>query len=339
MSIQEMIRNEIFIPDAPLIPSLMFRGFQGESDYPKMVAVIEGSKDVDEIERVTTVEEVATAYEHLTNCDPYKDMLFAAVNGQVVGYNRCTWWEETEGNLIYLQFGFLLPEWRRKGIGRAMLRHAEDRLKEVASEHSIEKPRFFESFASDTEKGAEALLLSEGYEAIRHGFTMVRSLSESVKITPMPEGLEIRPVEDEHIRLIWEADQEAFQDHWGYAPPTEEDYEAWKKQSIFDPSIWKIAWDGDQVAGMVLNFLNKEENEEYNRKRGYTEGISVRRPWRRRGLARALLTRSLQMFKDMGMEEGALGVDTENLSGALRLYESVGFKPVKRHSTYRKQMA
>jgi ribosomal protein S18 acetylase RimI-like enzyme len=64
----------------------------------------------------------------------------------------------------------------------------------------------------------------------------------------------------------------------------------------------------------------------------------VRRPWRRRGLARALLTRSLKMFQDMGMEEAALGVDTENLSGALRLYESVGFRAVKRQTIYRKAL-
>lgn len=90
---------------------------------------------------------------------------------------------------------------------------------------------------------------------------------------------------------------------------------------------------------MVLNFLDEAENEEYQRKRGYTEGISVRRPWRRRGLARALLTRSLKMFQDMGMTEAALGVDTQNLSGALRLYESVGFQPVKKLTIYRKQFS
>ena len=87
---------------------------------------------------------------------------------------------------------------------------------------------------------------------------------------------------------------------------------------------------------MVLNFINQNENEDYHRQRGYTEGISVRRPWRRRGLARALLTRSLQMFKDMGMTEAALGVDTQNLNGALRLYKSVGFRESQRWTIYRK---
>jgi ribosomal protein S18 acetylase RimI-like enzyme len=110
------------------------------------------------------------------------------------------------------------------------------------------------------------------------------------------------------------------------------------KDPLNDPDLWEVAWDGDQVAGMVLNFLNRKENEEYNRLRGWTENISVRKPWRRRGLARALLTRSLQRFKDMRMDHAALGVDTQNLTGALDLYKSVGFVVEKRHTTYRKKL-
>jgi ribosomal protein S18 acetylase RimI-like enzyme len=89
----------------------------------------------------------------------------------------------------------------------------------------------------------------------------------------------------------------------------------------------------------VLNYIDSEENAEYQRQRGYTEGISVRRPWRRRGVARALLTRSLKMFHDMGMHEAALGVDSQNLNGANLLYESVGFRLVQRFAIYRKPLS
>ena len=99
-----------------------------------------------------------------------------------------------------------------------------------------------------------------------------------------------------------------------------------------------MAWEGDQVAGAVQNFVNKEENEEYNRKRGYTEGIFVRRPWRKRGLARSLIVQSMKMFKEMGMTETALGVDAENTSGALRVYESCGYRQVKKSIIYRKSL-
>jgi ribosomal protein S18 acetylase RimI-like enzyme len=89
---------------------------------------------------------------------------------------------------------------------------------------------------------------------------------------------------------------------------------------------------------MVLNRLDEAQNEQYGRKRGYTQDIFVRRPWRRRGLARSLLVRSIEMFREMGMEETALGVDTQNPSGAFRLYESVGYRPARRHTFFNKPM-
>lgn len=247
---------------------------------------------------------------------------------------------ESAGNCLYIHFFFLLPAWRRRGLGRAVLRYNERRLRDIAAAHPADGPRFFQCFASDTEKGKEALLLNEGYAAARHEYNMVRSLSEPVVVAPLPPGLEVRPTRPEHYRLIWEADQEAFRDHWGYVPGTEEHYRGWLDNPNFNPALWQVAWEvqTNQVAGQVQNFVNAKENEEYRCRRGYTEGISVRRLWRRRGLARALLTRSLQMFKDMGFTEAALGVDTQNLSGALRLYESVGFRVVKRESIYRKAM-
>ena len=86
----------------------------------------------------------------------------------------------------------------------------------------------------------------------------------------------------------------------------------------------------------MLNFIDKSENGAYGRLRGYTEGIFVRRPWRGQGLAKALIARSLEMLKAIGMTEAALGVDAENLSGALHLYRKMGFEESKRHTTYRK---
>jgi ribosomal protein S18 acetylase RimI-like enzyme len=201
---------------------------------------------------------------------------------------------------------------------------------------SPDTPRYFDTYASASEKDKEALLLKEGYEPVRYAFSMKRSLLETVEVTPMPPGLEIRTVKPEQFRQVWDASQEAFRDHWGYVPAPEEEYQRWLSSPEIAPDLWKVAWDGDQVAGMVLNFVNESENKEYGRKRGYTEGISVRRPWRRQGLARALLTCSLKMFQDMGMTEAALGVDAQNPNGALRLYESVGFRQYQRHTTYRK---
>ena len=105
-----------------------------------------------------------------------------------------------------------------------------------------------------------------------------------------------------------------------------------------DTTLWRVAWDGDEIAGQVRSFINQAQNERMGRLRGYTEFISVRRPWRRRGLARALIAASFPLLRARGMTEAGLGVDTQNLSGALRVYEGCGFVPVSRETTYQKPL-
>jgi len=333
-----MIDEQINVPNTPQIPGLVFRKFRGESDFPGMLDVINGAKVEDDVERSTTLEDIANNYNHLENCDPDKDMLMAEVDGRMISYSRVMWEKQEDGLTYYFTFGFLLPEWRRKGIGTAMLAWTEDRLRRIASEHTWSGPRFFQAGAAETEKGTIALLEKFGYKPVRYEYSMKRLVTDPLPDALMPAGLEVRPVKDEHIRPIWDAMQEAFRDHWGYVPESDIVYQAWQGERSFQPDLWKVAWEGDQVAGMVLNFIDHEENKEYERLRGYTEGISVRRPWRKKGLARCLIVQSINMFKDMGMTETALGVDSQNPNGALNLYQGVGYKQVKQFMVYRKPL-
>ena len=336
-----MHADTIQVADSPAVPGLVFRRFRGPADYPGMAAVIQASGDADKLERADTAEDIARAYAHLSDCDPYQDMLFAEVDGQIIGYQRGFWWEEENGPRIYGFVGFLAPAWRRQGIGRAMLRWMEQRLREIAAGHPADRPAFFQAWVSEFEVGLIALLTHEGYEPIRYGFEMVRPTLDDIPDFPLPEGLEVRPVLPEHYRAIWEADVEAFRDHWGYSPPDEDDYQAWlDNKTIFKPHLWQIAWDvaTNQVAGQVRTFIDEAQNEKYQRRRGWTEFISVRRPWRRRGLARALIVRSLRVQKEHGIAESALGVDSQNLSGALRVYEDCGFRVVRRSIGFRKPL-
>lgn len=328
---------------APL--EITFRPFRGEADYPEICRIITACKDVDRLERADTVEDIARNYAHLHNCDPYRDMLFASGNGQAVGYTRGWWETDGEGNWLGFTLGYVLPEWRGRGIGRTLLNFVENRLRGI-SLAQIESgtilptmPRYFDGWAEDGETAKEALLLRAGYKPIRYAFNMVRPDLEDIPDAPLPPGLKVRPVLPEHYRPIWNASNEAFRDHWGYIPEPEEEFQNMLESPTFDPTLWRVAWDGDQVAGVVLSFINKAENAEYNRRRGYTEGISVRRPWRRRGLARALICLSLHALEERGMDHAALGVDAENISGALRVYEWCGFRAVKRNTIYRKAMA
>jgi ribosomal protein S18 acetylase RimI-like enzyme len=230
----------------------------------------------------------------------------------------------------------LLPEWRRMGIGRALLHACQRRLREIAADLPAATESVFHTNSPEGDIGANEVLRREGYRPARYSYTMVRPTLDSVPEIPIPERLEVRPARPEAYRRIFEANEEAFQDHWGYIPRTDEDFERWLGEPATDPSLWQVAWDGDEVAGMVLPFIHADENAHYHRLRGYTEDVCVRRPWRRRGLARALLARSLQALRERGMTEAALGVDVENPSGALQLYESLGYRPVQRWTVYRK---
>jgi ribosomal protein S18 acetylase RimI-like enzyme len=332
------LSEEISLKNTPKFPGLKFRRFRGEADYPEMLAITKYCREADDIQYSTTLEEIENQYKHLVNCNPYEDMIFAEVNGQVIGYGRVFWEKLSEGLRVYSSFCNLHPEWRQKGIGTAMLLYNQSRQCQIAAEHPREEPRYHQAWAADTEPGSMALLESQGYEPARHEFDMVRDLDEPFPETPLPEGLEVRPVKPEHIRQVISAADEAFKDHWGYRPISEKEIDGWMKDPNFRPELWKVAWDGDQIAGSVQNFYSPEENKKYNRKRGYTEGISTRRPWRKRGLASALIVQSMKMFRSMGMTETAHGVDSQNTSGALRLYKRLGYKVVKRYTTYRKPM-
>jgi len=340
---RESSRNErqndvIELHEAPAIPGLRFRRFRGEIDYPAMAAVFNGCKEVDELEHTESADEIAITYRHLVNSDPYLDMIFAEMPGAVIGYGRVWWEQKTDGSRSYCQFALLLPEWRKRGIRRAMLRHNEQRLRQIAATHPTDSPQFLDAWAGQAESDWESLLLETGYKPIRYSFQMVRPALEDIPDLSIPEGLKIRPTRPDDYRAIWNAAREAFQNHWGASEWREETFQQWQEQPTFNPKLWQVAWDGDEVAGMVLNFINERENEEYKRKRGYTETICVRRPWRRQGLARALLARSLRVLKEEGMTEAALSVDAENISGAVRLYEGLGYEVVKRYTRYRKSL-
>ena len=342
-----MTSDAIQLPDAPGIHGLRFRHFRGGDDFNHMASITRVSAIVDDTERADTPEELAKWFAHLTNCDPYTDMIFAEVDPgdgrepEVIGYSRGTWRMEGNGEHRYMFFGRILPHWRRKGIGHAMLSWMEARLREIASGHPTQVEKYFLSVAAQGETGLAAMLEKTGYQPVRYGFEMVRPDLENIPSYPLPEGFEVRKVLPEHYRAIWDADTEAFRDHWGFIEPSEEDYQGWLvDKTAFQPELWQVAWDiaTNQVAGQVRTYIDHEQNKLYDRKRGWTEFISVRRPFRRRGLARALIARSLRVQKQAGMTESALSVDSENLSGATKVYEDCGFRVVKRMTVYRKPL-
>ena len=323
--------DAVFLIDAPALAGLTFRRFRGPSDYAAIATVGNAARGADGTEWVVTVDDVARMYAHLVNSDPARDMVIAEVEGEMVGFVRSEWSREEIGLFRYKFWPAVLPQWRGQGIRRALLRWMEARIREIAAEHPADTPKVFSTSAQAQAQSLIDLLEGEGYRPVRTFHRMVRSLEGSLPDFAMPDGLAMRPVLPEHYRLIWDASNEAFHDHWGYSPEPEESYQEWLEDKvIFTPELWQIAWDvaTNEVAGQVGTFIDRLENEKFNRRRGYTEYISVRQPYRRRGLARALIAESLRVLKAEGMTESALFVDAENISGATRLYEECGFRTV-----------
>jgi ribosomal protein S18 acetylase RimI-like enzyme len=220
-----------------------------------------------------------------------------------------------------------------------MHRHNEARLREIAAGHDGVAPKLFGSEGVDADPGNTALLRGSGYEPARYFYDMVAPALDGLAPPPMPDGIELRPVTREQYRTIWDAAEEAFRDHWGQAEQTEGDWERFiNDPETADPRFWRVGWDGDQVAGVIITTVPVEENGRYGRARVYVASVSVRRPWRRRGLARALLASSLVAARDEGFTSASLGVDTNSPTGATALYESLGFAPEKTFTAWRKPM-
>jgi mycothiol synthase len=324
---------------APRIPGLRFRRFGGEADYPAMVEVFNAAHEANGLEEVTTLEQLRLNYSTLVNCDPARDMVLAEVDGALVAYARVFWQALVEGGRSYECFGFVHPDWRRRGIGSAMLRINEARLREIAADHPDVAPKWLASEGADTDAGNTALLAGAGYEPARYFYDMVALTIDGLEEGPMPDGIELRPVTREQYRQIWEASAEAFRDHWGMAEWVEADWERFiADPDNADPRFWRVGWDGDEVAGVISTTVPVEENERYGRSRVYVAAVSVRRPYRRRGLARALLASSLVGAREAGFTSASLGVDTDSPTGATDLYRSLGFEPDKTFIAWRKPL-
>jgi ribosomal protein S18 acetylase RimI-like enzyme len=133
-------------------------------------------------------------------------------------------------------------------------------------------------------------------------------------------------------RRVWEASARAFADSTGEEKPTEAKYDEFVTYPSFAPHLWQVAFDADRIAGQILNYLGDPEPD--GTRIGWTEGISVQPEYRRRGLARALLARSLRVVRDAGATCAGLGVDLQNPNQAVELYQSMGYRIVSENFEY-----
>jgi mycothiol synthase len=326
----------IQLSDAPSIPGLRLRRIERPVDDAAIAALTNAGFAADGVEYRVSAAQLGTWLDHPSRMDPGEDLLMAEVNGSLVAYAEGGWEEDNDGGRNYSTWGQVLPAWRRRGLGTALLHWVETRQRTVASAHPADGERRLQSWAEEGEVGRIALLEANGYSVARYGFEMERPTLDDLPDLALPPGIDIRPAREPDLRSVWELEVEVFRDHWGAIDGSEDAFERMRADPTRDIGLWVVAWHGDQIVGQVLNRINAQANAELGRRRGRVNSVGVRAAWRRQGIARAMVAASLRVLRDAGMTSASLGVDAENPHGALGVYESVGFRVARRDRVYRK---
>jgi mycothiol synthase len=191
------------------------------------------------------------------------------------------------------------------------------------------------AFTQGDEPVLRGVLEAAGWTPIRYSFQMRIDLDGELPEPEWPEGLvprNLRPGEEERV---YEASMDAFAEHWDFHRYSFEEWKAFNvTEHSFDPSLWWLVDDADELAAISLNVWHFSGDPRF----GWIEILGVRPRWRKRGLATALLHHSFRDFRDRGATRVGLGVDGENTTGAVRLYERVGMRVVRRNDTYERTL-
>lgn len=304
------------------------RPYRGRADHAAMTTVLAGYREHKGNPEMPTVEHLDVAYANLQDCDPDTDIAIIERAACIVGYGRAHREDLDSGVRDCIVFAPTLPDHLTQSLFAAVV--AAQQAHMLPWIESVDDARF-RAYATHPGPGKRptgeaAWLEALGYEATEWGASLVRSHLDDIPDRPLPDGVDVRPVTEEQIRPILEANWEDFRGEWDFREPTEADFVEMIEHPDRDETLWKIAWVGDTVVGQVKSYINERENAARGYRRGYTEYISTHRSWRNRGIAGALLAMSLQELRNRGMTEAALGVDTNNPGGAFQLYTGLGFE-------------
>jgi GNAT superfamily N-acetyltransferase len=323
---------------APTIDGLRFRSYGEDGDPAALAAVANAANRADGASETWTPASLRNEIEGSTHGDPREDVLIATVDGRPVAFAQLDWSDTTDGDRHYWSLGHVHPDWRRRGIGGALLTLSEARRRVVAASHEHEGGRFLVSVLEDGDGGGRALLAARGYEQVRLYRHMVRPDLEDIVVPSLPPDLEVRPITAELLRPVFDGMLEAFRDHFGSHDPSPEAFHRWHRDPDFSIDLLVIAFDGSEVAGGVQGYIVPAENRANGYLRGWADPVFTRRPWRRRGVASALLGRALIRLREHGMTSAQLDVDTRNPSDALTLYERHGFRADRTSSEWHKPL-
>lgn len=255
--------------------------------------------------------------------------LVSTDRGELIGYADV----EDRMHIVITSFIRVHPDYRNQGIENVLLRLTEERARQHIALAQEQTRVTLKSWVSHNDKGMLQVFGQEGYNLVRSHWRMRIEMNEAPPVPKkLPGHITIRTfVPGQDDRAVFDADEEAFQDHWGHLPGDYEQWQYWTvKRKGFDPSLWFLAVEGNEIAGLAL--CQYEDDE------GWVNNLAVRRPWRKQGLGLALLHHAFGEFYRRGIHVAGLGVDAQNLTGATRLYKRAGMYVAVQHDTYQKEL-
>ncbi len=226
-------------------------------------------------------------------------------------------------------FGGVDPQWQRRGIGSSLLTWLEARVRARFAEDGQAGP-LVRTHTHEGSTAHAALLQAAGYAVVRYYSEMLRPLA-GAPVVPAPAGIRIVPFTPQLAEAVRLAHNEAFADHWGSEPRSVQQWGLLLANDDLRPAWSAVALDAatGEVAGYQLSLYDPERFSREGREEGYTELLGVRRAWRGRGIAPALLSDAMARYKSAGMDHACLDVDTENPTGAKGLYEKMGYRALR----------
>lgn len=262
--------------------------------------------------------------------------LVFAPNGQLVGYVEV--WDLANPPVRVWVWGRVHPDYEGQGIGSVLMTWAEQRARQAIVRVPDDVRVVMQSGTLSSYHPPQHLFEKLDMKCHRHFWRMAIDLDKEIPTPRWPQNIVIRTYQElPDLRAIYRAVDDAFQDHWGYVSRSEEDvlkqWTHWtENDEEFDPSLWFMAMDGDEIAAMSLCRLKVTDDPQM----GFVNTLGVRRPWRRKGMALALLHHTFAEFKKRGQLRAGLGVDADSLTGATRLYEKAGMHVERQFDDYMK---
>jgi mycothiol synthase len=304
------------------------------ADDADAVADLYNACSMDEIGVPTVTTGEVRQWWSITGFDPRTDAFVVRTPArEIIGYAEA--WPLAPHDHVYTDVR-VHPGHTGRGIGTHLLRLVEARAREIAARAPAGTRTVVATGINSTHEPSRRLLERHGYALTRHFWQMGIALDAEPAAPRWPDGLVVRTaVAGQDERAVWEADEEAFLDHFDHH---QFPFEDWLKfvaaPERYDPTLWFLALDGDRIAGVALCEAARPEDPEC----GWVSTLGVRRPWRRRGLGLALLQHSFGEFYRRGRRRAGLNVDASSLTGATRLYERAGMRVVRQRDRYEKAL-